>query len=242
MALSADIKRDRYFGGNEINGVVAAGHTVYTGAICAFGAAGTVLAHAATAGDSFAGIASKGGTAGLTVPLLRNVPVWLSNSSGNPITAAMVGSTAYIEDDEKVCCWQASPAVMVPVGEVLAVSATLGVLVDCSGKLGGIDVQVKQDDQTFTGNVAVGGTLGVTSTSTFTGLASFTASAKLKYASADGGAGAVPTAASLAAAFGAPGAGTNGMVCVFNNTNGAGSRHIVIGANNAWYAAACTVA
>lgn len=62
------------------------------------------------------------------------------------------------------------------------------------------------------------------------------------YASADGGAGAVPTGAALAAAFGAPGAGTNGQLRVFNNTNGGGgSRHVVIGANSLWYASACTV-
>ena len=64
----------------------------------------------------------------------------------------------------------------------------------------------------------------------------------LPYAAADGGAGAQPTKASLAAAFGAVAAGRNGWAGSFRNTNGGGSHFGVYVLNGDWYVATLAVA
>jgi hypothetical protein len=63
----------------------------------------------------------------------------------------------------------------------------------------------------------------------------------LPYAAADGGAGAQPTKASLAAAFGAAGVGRNGWVGAFKNTNGATSHFLVGMLAGDWYVATLAV-
>lgn len=63
----------------------------------------------------------------------------------------------------------------------------------------------------------------------------------LPYAAADGGGGAQPTKASLAAAFGAVGVGRNGWVGSFRNTNGGGSNFGVFIQAGEWYVATLAV-
>ena len=141
--LSADLARGKYEGdGVELPAPLLASEVIYAGALVVKRANGFACVRAATATDSFFGVAQKYTAATTTngevsVPCLRDTPIWLSNSAGSPCTAALRGHTAFLEDDQFVR-GSAVGGVSIPVGEILEVSATLGVLCRCDGQTGGL--------------------------------------------------------------------------------------------------------
>lgn len=170
MALAQDTPRGAMANPYELVAPVALGTVIYNGSIVVQ----DVTGGAHTAGQAFAatlnannrvmGIATQGVTGGaadgaVTVDLIRCRPVWLTNSGANPVTAAMIGQQAYLEDDEKVRCLVGG-GVNVPVGMILDVDATEGVLVL---------VGFGQPIESAPGNLAVGGNLAVTGDITGTG-------------------------------------------------------------------------
>lgn len=116
---------------------LAANAVIYTNALVVRDSSGNARARVATAGDSFAGVAqacadNTGGSAGdVEVLIDRGYAYWLPTTD---LTAASIGKTAYLVDDEKVCGYNAAPgSVNIPVGLVLDYSASRGVHVACNG-------------------------------------------------------------------------------------------------------------
>jgi len=135
MALSADRILDFLPGGRDIVGVEA-GETIYKGALVASSVSGHAAAQTLVQARTFLGVSldaevdnSAGIDDDLEVKIQVAGAVYLTNSSADPITAAMIGTAAYAEDDQKVRMF-VSGGVNVGVGIIRDVDSTLGVKVD----------------------------------------------------------------------------------------------------------------
>lgn len=133
MALSAD-RRLTSLGPIQALPAPAVASTVwYAGSILAYNANGYVQAATLAAGRQVCGIAAQAcagtTTAGDVVGAANVGMYWLPNSAGNPVLVGHCGRNCYVEDDEKVRCFLDSE-VNIPVGKVIRVDSSLGVLVD----------------------------------------------------------------------------------------------------------------
>jgi len=108
---------------------VAAGEKLYTGALAMLSATGFVEAGATAVGKKGlgrveTGVDNTGGTDGaVTVRVKRGVFRFANSAGGDEITAADIGGTAYIVDDETVAKTDGA-ATRSPAGIIYDVDAT----------------------------------------------------------------------------------------------------------------------
>ena len=106
MALTEDRNTNRRTG-DQVVDPVAAGETIYAGALVALDASGNLVAGNTATGLTARGMAearvdNAGGNAGdKSAPVRRGVFKW-NNSSGDAIDRSHIGGKAYIVDDETV--------------------------------------------------------------------------------------------------------------------------------------------
>lgn len=168
MALTEDRKMS-YIDGVELPVALADDAIAYKGALITKDSSGYGRARVATAGDSFAGVAldsadnTNGGNGGKTITVARLRAYWLPTTD---LTAASIGKTAYLVDDEKVRAYDADPgAINISVGRIIDYDANKGVRVDCDGKenvTAGMDLDL--DDIACTSLTAEGNVAGESGT------------------------------------------------------------------------------
>lgn len=118
--------------GDILNLPMAAATTMYLGGLGATDAAGRAVPASDAAGLKVVGrteqtINNAGAAGALSINLKRGVFL-LANSAAQPVTAAMVGKVAYVEDDQTVCATAGSTHKVV-AGRVVEVDSR-GVWVD----------------------------------------------------------------------------------------------------------------